>query len=144
MGLESAEIVGEAGSEFEDKLGITHVGICPDLGHPAPMLGAAEEGPDDRLVTEFWTPDVFGSEETGYHSLVVGLFGMLAVEANLKGEDGCVGSVLAPDRLRLVVLAWRILRSEPDLEAVAVVHAAQQAEIFRYEPAHGVRDVPEH
>jgi len=138
VGFEGGHIVGEAGSHLEDELGITQVGVGPDLRYSTPMFGAAEKGSDGSVGAELSTPGWLGPKEAGHHRLVVDQLGVLAVEADLEGEDGCPAGVLAPDDLRLVVLPGWLLGSEPNLDAVAVVRATKDSEILRHQPPHRV------
>jgi hypothetical protein len=143
VGLEGRDIVREPGSKLEDELRIREVRICPDLRYPAPMLRSAEERAHHRLVAKLPTPPALRLEQAGDHDLVVRLLRVLAVEANLQGEDRRPRCVLASDDLCLLVLARRLDRAEPDLDAVAAAPTAQLAELVGHQTPDGVPDIPE-
>src|SRR5579859_5506317 len=143
VGLERRDVVGEPGCELEHQLGIAEVGIGPDLRHAPPVVGPTEEAADHGVRAELSTPPALRSEQAGDHRLVLRFVRVLAVETDLESKSGRLRDVLAPDDLRLIVLARRLVRAKPDLHAIAVVRAAQLAQVLPHETTNGVRHVLE-
>jgi hypothetical protein len=143
VGLKIRDVVGETGSKLKDQLGISEVGIRPDLRHAPPVPGSAEEAAHYRVVAKLLTPQALRSEQARDHHLVVPLVRVLAVKADLESEDGRLRCVLAADDLRLIMLARRLVLAEPDLDAVAMARTTQLAQVLWHETSNGVGNVLE-
>jgi hypothetical protein len=58
---------------------------------------------------------------------------MLGVKADLECEHGCAVDAVRRDQLRFVVLAWRLLGAEPDLDARTAGAVAEVAQFRRHQ-----------
>lgn len=74
QGLECGDVVGESGGDLDGGVDVVGVGWIPDLGDPAPPVGA-EEDACFGCVAEFSPPEVLVVEEAVEEGLVVGRFG---------------------------------------------------------------------
>ena len=122
---------------------VAEIGIGPGLRHAPPVLGPSEEVADLRLLADGSAPLLLVREEMRDHGVVLDGLRVLGVEADLDREHGRALVGVRPDHLRLVVLARRRRRTEPDLHAVAVRAEVVLAQLGRRQASQRVADFVE-
>src|SRR5204862_6499 len=108
-----------------------------------PKIGASQERPRDDVGSQNLAPALLRLEQKPEHAVVVADLRMLGVKADLETEDGGPYDGVRRDHLGLVVLAGRLGRAEPHLDAVGARATLQRAQIGGDHPPQRLGDLVE-